>query len=224
MIRIKLLVFGFISAIALVAFGVAIGQAPLPLLSKTQVQISQEIPIVANILVPIEGGESITASVPLTMSIDMVVTLSGDTVVKVEPVAAPAPTPIIKVSDAKSVPGMTGVDSMGIPYVLKAPEGLQLDEWTVKLKDDGGIDYKFKVSTPGKKFNSDMQVDVSYLDDSGTEIAKSGVIIFGSKSGQDREKRSYSNSFDCSWSECAEVPVNAKSYTITFDVEVVDFP
>jgi len=222
MTRIRFLALGFISAIALVAFGVAVGQAPLPSLGKTQVQISQEIPIVANLLVPIEGGESITASVPLTMSIDMVVTLSGATVVKVEPAAAPAPT--IKVSDAKSVPGMTGLDSMGIPYVLKAPEGLQLDEWTVKLKDDGGIDYKFKVSTPGKKFDSDMQVDVSYLDDSGTEIAKSGVIIFGSKSGQDRETRSYSNSFDCSWSECAEVPVNAKSYTIAFDVEVVDFP
>ena len=121
------------------------------------------------------------------------------------------------------VSGMSAVDNLGITYTLKAPIGMQLDEWTGKATDDGGAEYWFRVSTPGKKFDGDLKGNVSFVDELGTEVASDGVFFLGSKSGQDRATRSYSGSIECRWNNCPEVLDKASTYTVTFDVELVDF-
>lgn len=108
-------------------------------------------------------------------------------------------------------------------YTLQAPIGLQLDEWTGKATDDGGAEYWFRVSTPGKKFNSDLKGNVSFVDEAGTDVASDGVFFLGSKSGQDRATRSYSGSIECRWNNCPEVLDKASTYTVTLDVELTDF-
>lgn len=118
---------------------------------------------------------------------------------------------------------MSAVDNLGMTYTLKAPVGLQLDEWAAKATDDGGAEYWFKVSTPGRKFDGDLKANVSFVDENGAKVASDGVYMLGSKAGQDRATRSYSNSVECRWNNCAGVLDKAETYTVTFDVELVDF-
>lgn len=222
--NIRYSVLGAIVAIALIGFGAVLGQSPTPLLGKAQVEISQDIPVLADLVVPIGDGESITTSVPLTMSVKLLVSLSGATVTKVEPTAEQVPTPAIEVRDAQSVPGMAGVDELGVPYTLNVPAGLILNKWEVKENEDGGLAYSYEISTPGKKFASDLHVNVSYRGDDDSEIATDGVMIWGAMNSQDRKTRSYTDSFECGWTKCAGITERAKSYVITFEVDLVDFP
>ena len=222
--NLKFFVFGLITAVAAIGFGIAIGQSSVPILGNAQVQISQEIPIVADLLVPTEGGETITTTVPLTIGVNLQVSLSGATVTNIETVAKPTPAPTVQVRDAQNVPGMVGVDALDIPYKLSAPTGLLLDKWEVKETDDGGINYKFQVSSPNMKFDSDLQSRVTYYDSDDNEIGGYGMFYIGSMSGQDRDARSYKNDFDCDWGKCAGVLEKAKYYVITFEVDLIDFP
>lgn len=220
----KSFALGLVIAMVLLGFGIAIGQSPIPILGKAQVEIAQEIPILADLLVPTENGGTITTTVPLTLNVNLQISLAGATIAKVAPVTLPTLTPAVKVRDAQSVPGMAGIDELGVPYVLNATSGLVLNKWKAEENDDGGIEYEFTVSTPGKKFSSDVRVNVTYYDSDNKEIASDGVYVISSVDEQDRETRSYSDGFECEWGECAGISERAEYYIITFEVELVDFP
>lgn len=111
----KFFVFGFIAALAGIGFGIAIGQSPVPILGNAQVQISQEIPIVADLLVPTEDGETITATVPLTMSVNLQVSLSGATVTSVQAVVEPTPASTEVTTESPTTTPASNMTSIGEP-------------------------------------------------------------------------------------------------------------
>lgn len=136
----------------------------------------------------------------------------------------PAPPNADVASNAQEPPTFDGTDDLGVPYILIAPDGLALTKWRVVELEDGGINYEFTVSTPGKKFDSDLSVHVAYYASGGDEIAADGALYIDSIDDQDRATRSVSYDFDCKWGECAGIAERAQYYVVTFDVALTDFP
>jgi hypothetical protein len=133
------------------------------------------------------------------------------------PTVTPTPVPTLP-------PGMSGVDTIGIPYKLIAPEGVILNEWVATEMGEGGLKFDFSISTAGRKFDSDLTAGVSYYDSSDTEIGSSRTMFLGSMSRQDRDTRTYSSSLECEWGSCPDILDKASYYAIEFDVDLIDLP
>jgi len=114
--NVKYFVAGFIFAVGLLGFGLAIGQTlNVPLLGKSVISINQQIPVIADLVVPLDDGDMLTTTVPFTVGVDFAVSISGMTVdrIKVEEEVVPQPT--VEVFDANSIPGIVGIDAHGVP-------------------------------------------------------------------------------------------------------------
>jgi len=225
MSKMKYFVIGFVFAIGLLGFGIVLAQSSsVPLLGKSVISISQQIPVIADLVIPLDDGDVLTTTVPFTVEVDFAVSISGVTVERIDVEEESVPQPTVEVFDAEKVPGMVDIDELGVPYRLDAPDGLFLDKWNAEEDDEGGIRYSFDVTTPKKKFDSDITVRVSYYDDNEKRLGGSGSNYLFSKSAQDKRTRSYDGRLTCEWGNCAGVIEQASYYIIEIEVDLIDLP
>jgi len=191
------------------------------------VDVQQVVPVLADVVVPLEDGTTVTATVPLTLNVALQVSLSGvvsesvDVVEETEPevtIIEPTPNP-----STLATSGATGIDELGISYRVIAPEGVILQEWSAEERENGDLVYDFIISTPGKKFASDVSVIVDYYDEDDKEIGHAKTVFLGSETAQDRE-RIYDGRMSCDWGNCPDVLTTASYYVIEFEVDLIDFP
>lgn len=97
------------------------------------VEIEQAVPVVVSVPVAVDGGEAVTATVPLTVNVALRVSVDGaGALVEV----VDAPTPAVTVAPA-AVVGEVLTDTLGFPYrMLPGDEQVTLHDWEV-YKDSG---------------------------------------------------------------------------------------
>ena len=185
------------------------------MLSKgSPVKFSGEIRSALNIIGSLQVGLiNVTVEPPPPTSTPMDTPLPTST-----PLATNTPTP-----PPLAISGTTGIDELGISYRMTAPEGIILQEWSAEERENGDLVYDFIISTPGKKFASDVSVTVDYYDEDDKEIGHAKTLFLGSETAQDRE-RIYDGRMSCDWGSCPNVLTKASYYVIEFEVDLIDFP
>lgn len=99
------------------------------------VDVRQEVPVLANVLVPLEDGHSITTTVPITVQLSLQVSIDG----LAEPAIVTQSPLEIDVLKPKSTAGKL-IDDLGIPYSLSIDSSaLEITEWTVYVDVDGRL-------------------------------------------------------------------------------------
>lgn len=103
-----------------IVFGVAAQNDFTTLFSPFVVDIEQSAPVEVSVIVPMESGEIITATVPMTVSIALRVSVEGPNMATVN--LLDKADPVVSINEAEIESQL--VDASGTPYVVEAPESL----------------------------------------------------------------------------------------------------
>jgi len=154
-----------------VVFGVAAQSELTGYFAPFVVDIEQQVPVEVSVAVPVEGGDSFTATVPMTVNVALRVSVEGPNVVSVEPleetepevaIATATPQPASSASQA-TLPGTYGIgDAFSLGDVTVTVNSAEMVE--------GG---SFNTPDPGMKF---LAVDIS-MENKGNEAIGVGRFM-----------------------------------------------
>lgn len=105
-----------------VVFGVAAQSELTGYFAPFVVDIEQQVPVEVSVAVPVEGGDSITATVPMTVNVALRVSVKGPNVVWAEPLSETAP----EVAIGEGQPDGQMVDASGIPYQVESQSNMKV--------------------------------------------------------------------------------------------------
>lgn len=105
-----------------VVFGVAAQGGLTGYFAPFVVDIEQQVPVEVSVAVPMEGGDSITATVPMTVNVALRVSVEGPNVVWAEPIGETEP----EVTISEGQPEGQLVDASGIPYQVESPSNMKV--------------------------------------------------------------------------------------------------
>ena len=109
------------------------GQIAQPLV----ISIQQSVPILADVALP-DGKKTITATLPLTVEVDLKVAIRGQTITVLTPTQPAA---------VKVISGTKATDDLGMTYTVdNQVEGLSINEWTAYENTNGYVEFSGEVA------------------------------------------------------------------------------
>jgi len=142
------------------------------------VDIEQAVPVVVSVPVAVDGGETVTATVPLTVNVALRVSVDG---AGAQVTVMDAPTPAVTVAPA-AMSGETLTDTLGFPYMLlPRDEKVELLEWEVYKDSSDRFAFAGKIENRSEteRFSSAEMVMRFYRAD-GSVIKLESVPVGGS--------------------------------------------
>jgi len=146
-----------------VVFGVAAQSGLTGYFAPFIVDIEQQVPVEVSVAVPVEGGASITATVPMTVNVALRVSVEGPNVVWAEPLGETEP----EVTISEGQPDGQMVDASGIPYQVEAPSTMKVLQAQAVEDQFGDLAVIGEVQNVSDSEISYAEVAVALYDDEG---------------------------------------------------------
>jgi len=105
--------------------------------------VKQVVPVLADVVVPLEDGTMVTATVPITINVALQVSLSGVVSESVEVVEETEPS--IEVVQ----PSQEQVDDLGLTYkLIFNPDEFEFTEWLAYESNNGWLSFSGEIAIP----------------------------------------------------------------------------
>jgi len=176
------LALALVALLVLAAFAAAQTGSLATALDPLVVTLRQQVPVSLTLARSLGDGATVTTTVPVTVGIDLAITIAGDQVVSVTS-AAPAAKPTVTVSKpAPAVKPAAGalVDNSGIPYTVEVDDMFELADLQT------GVDVFDHLTMIGELRNTGSKdiypnIVVTLYDADGKMLAvTAGVVTSGS--------------------------------------------
>ncbi len=150
--------------VALAAF--AQSGALAGLLNPLVVKIQQAVPVELTVATAQEDGSVITSTVPITVGVDLAITIQGSQVVSL---TAGAGEPTVAV---QALPGGDElVDDSGVPYTLEIVDGLELLDLQTSTDFGGTFAMIGEIRNAGAGDSHYVDIVITLYDDAGKMLA-----------------------------------------------------
>jgi hypothetical protein len=157
-----------ITTLFLVSLAAAQSGAFAGLAQPILVAIDQTVPADVTLAIPQDDGTVLTTTVPITVGVNLQITIDGAQVVTIEP-AAEVDDADISV-EALPAPDDEQVDSAGRTYTVELAEGLTLEQVESNENGLGGISIFGDITNTSDDKAESVAIIATIYDDSGTML------------------------------------------------------